>query len=164
MTTIRRATLDDLDAVCRIAKVVGDAHHAAHPDVFAPPGDAARDADHWRRAIDGPGAACFVPVVDGSVVGYVAVHCQDDTHTLLAGARVARVQSIGVDAAHRSQGIGRRLMAAAEAWAVERGATDFRLQVWTFNARAVALYESLGFSTQLLTMRKPLSLARRPSP
>jgi N-acetylglutamate synthase len=48
---------------------------------------------------------------------------------------------------HRRQGLARAVLAEALDWAASRGATTAYLQVVADNRPAVALYESLGFST-----------------
>ncbi|NSL54266.1 GNAT family N-acetyltransferase [Uliginosibacterium sp. IMCC34675] len=67
-----------------------------------------------------------------------------------------RIGSVGVAAEHRGKGVGRALVALAEAWAARRGAADMRLQVWSFNERAMALYEELGYSVRSHVLGKRL--------
>lgn len=52
---------------------------------------------------------------------------------------------MGVLAAYRGQGIGRRLMAATLAHARSQGLTRVELEVRADNAPAIRLYESMGF-------------------
>ena len=47
----------------------------------------------------------------------------------------------------RRQGLARTVMAALFSWSAELGATTAYLQVLGDNSRALALYESLGFTT-----------------
>jgi ribosomal protein S18 acetylase RimI-like enzyme len=53
--------------------------------------------------------------------------------------------SLAVDDAVRGQGVGRRLMDAAEAWLAERGAPVVRLLVEGSNAKVAAFYERCGY-------------------
>ncbi|MNP83330.1 putative acetyltransferase [compost metagenome] len=53
-----------------------------------------------------------------------------------------------VDEGHRSQGIGKALIAHCDDWARARDATQIKLEVMSFNDRAKSLYESLGFKRQ----------------
>jgi ribosomal protein S18 acetylase RimI-like enzyme len=48
----------------------------------------------------------------------------------------------------RREGLGRRLMEAAEAWLRDRGAPKLQLMVRTGNAEALAFYEALGLERQ----------------
>jgi ribosomal protein S18 acetylase RimI-like enzyme len=48
----------------------------------------------------------------------------------------------------RREGLGRRLMDAAEAWLRERGAPKLQLMVRASNAEALGFYETLGLERQ----------------
>ena len=48
----------------------------------------------------------------------------------------------------RREGLGRQLMAAAEAWLRERGAPKLQLMVRTSNEAALGFYETLGLERQ----------------
>jgi GNAT superfamily N-acetyltransferase len=61
------------------------------------------------------------------------------------GCLVAQVESVFVDSAHRSQGIGRRLLQHAIELARERGALRVQLTSNLKRARAHRFYERLGF-------------------
>jgi GNAT superfamily N-acetyltransferase len=56
-------------------------------------------------------------------------------------------RSIEVAPEHRRQGLARAIMAALLEWGAELGATTAYLQVLGHNAPALALYESMGFTT-----------------
>ena len=55
---------------------------------------------------------------------------------------------MGVVAAHRGMGLGRRLLDATLAAAWETGLTRIELEVYADNAAAVRLYESAGFELE----------------
>ena len=153
--SLREATADDLPAICVLGEAVNALHHEAWPQVFATPGDPLRHAAHWQQSIAAEQATIFVVELAGRVVGFVTVGVQQDNHLLLQPTRYARIGSISVAPDCQGQGLGRRLMNAAEAWARQHGAPDIRLTVWAFNQRALALYEELGFEvrSQLLGKR-----------
>lgn len=155
----RTATLEDLPAICRLGAEVNDIHHQAFPDVFAAPGADMRDAEHWTQSLVGDAVATWV-AEDSGVVGFLTVGMHTESHSLLQPVRIGRVGSVCVAAGYRSRGIGRALMALAEDWVVHRGGTEVRLTVWAFNARAVSLYEELGFEVRSQLMAKRL---RRPT-
>jgi GNAT superfamily N-acetyltransferase len=55
------------------------------------------------------------------------------------------IHDIAVTAQCRGRGVGRALMAAAEAYAKERGCCKLTLEVLEGNTRAIGLYRSVGF-------------------
>lgn len=69
---------------------------------------------------------------------------------------VAWVWDIEIDAAQRGKGFGRATMRAAEEWARDAGYESLALNVFGFNTVARSLYESMGFETTSLQMRKAL--------
>lgn len=50
-----------------------------------------------------------------------------------------------VTPAHRGRGVARAVLAALEAWAVERGATAARLETGVRQPEAIALYRACGY-------------------
>ena len=72
--------------------------------------------------------------------------------------RDAFLTELYVVAAHRGRGIGRKGLAAAEAFAKAGGAHALHLLVRHDNAPARALYDSAGFRAQpRLVMTRPLA-------
>ena len=57
----------------------------------------------------------------------------------------------------RNRGIGRALIARAEAFAREQGASWLRISVLARNEVARSLYESSGFQERLILLEKALS-------
>jgi L-amino acid N-acyltransferase YncA/8-oxo-dGTP pyrophosphatase MutT (NUDIX family) len=135
MVRIRPALAADAGAIWRIFQPVvaaGDSY------VFA--ADTTRaDAESYFL---GPGVPTFVADVDGRVEGFYKVipNCRD------RGAHVANA-SFMVDPASAGRGIGRALGRHCLQEARDRGyvAMQFNFVVST-NARAVALWQSLGFA------------------
>lgn len=68
----------------------------------------------------------------------------------------AAVGELFVEPARRGEGIARRLLARAEAHAVEQGGERLRVQVLAANAAARRLYEGIGFRDRLVELEKPL--------
>jgi putative acetyltransferase len=104
-----------------------------------------RAAD-WKRKLESPPEGLFslVAVAGGKVIGAAGLH--RDAHP--ARAHVASV-GIAVHDAHSGKGAGRALMGGlidqADNWI---GYRRLELTVFTHNARAIALYEGLGFERE----------------
>lgn len=154
---IRDATMADLPSICALGQEVNLLHHDAWPEIFAGPSDPERDRTLWAQSIDGPQVATFVEERFGEVVAFITVSVVDESHSLLQPMRYARVGSVCVAANLRGQGIGRILMTHAEQWAFARGATDMRLNVWTFNRSAMDFYAELGYVVRSQLLGKPLA-------
>ena len=126
-----------------------------------------------RDVVEALASAAFAHLLpDGTLLpGHAIHHLLDDD-----GERVGRIwlgphpQEPGVahlydlhlEEGHRGRGLGRAAIERAHAWAAEAGYTDVVLHVFAANRVAVRLYESLGYATTDLVMRR--SLRTGPSP
>nr|BAL56602.1 GCN5-related N-acetyltransferase [uncultured prokaryote] len=78
---------------------------------------------------------------DGQVVGWIHVHfCLQ-----VIADREAEIGGLVVDQAHRSRGIGARLVREAEEWARARGCAGLTVRANVVRERAHAFYRRLGF-------------------
>ena len=75
------------------------------------------------------------------VRGWLHVSAQHE----LTSPVTAEVRGLVVEADCRSRGIGRRLLEAAEAWAVTRGCRAMRVRSNTVRTRARTFYERAGY-------------------
>lgn len=69
---------------------------------------------------------------------------------------LAFIFDILITEAARGQGLGRRLLIAAEDWAREGSFTAMSLHVFGANTNAISLYESQGYEVTDLLMRRAL--------
>jgi ribosomal protein S18 acetylase RimI-like enzyme len=92
----------------------------------------------FRRFLAAGTATLIVCDIAGEVVGYALVLFRE-------GTPVARLYSIAVAPAVAGQGIGKALLAAAEAAATERHCVLMRLEVHSANTPAIALYRRSGY-------------------
>jgi ribosomal protein S18 acetylase RimI-like enzyme len=92
----------------------------------------------FRHFLASDTASCLVAERDGELLGYVLVLFHGRT-------ALARLYSMAVAPEHRSQGLGRVLLNAAEAVALDGGAAIMRLEVHPANFAAIALYRRAGY-------------------
>jgi ribosomal protein S18 acetylase RimI-like enzyme len=78
----------------------------------------------------------FVARVDESVAGYVALRPVGDA---------VRIDQLFVAPHHAGEGVGRRLLAHAEGYAISTGADALEIVVEEDNERAAAFYRRSGF-------------------
>lgn len=67
-----------------------------------------------------------------------------------SGTTVAGIETINVDPVFQKQGIGQRLLTAAELYLRTRGIRRIRLEVAITNHAAITLYEHAGFQKSML--------------
>jgi ribosomal-protein-alanine acetyltransferase len=123
--TIRKARLDDLDAVEAIENSVFDSDQLSRASL--------------RRYMNVPSAAMVVAQEDKAITGYALVGFR-------RGSKIGRLYSIAVDKARAGRGVGRALLTASEAAAKKRKCNLFALEVRADNPRAIALYEKNGYA------------------
>jgi hypothetical protein len=128
---IRAVAAADLDAIVALWRVV-------FPE-YADPDRPQRNpvANIERKLAFGDGLFWLAEDERGRIAG-----------TVMAGYDGHRgwIYSLGVAPAQRRRGIGRALMAFAEAQLRARGCPKINLQVLTANAASVAFYRALGYA------------------
>lgn len=72
------------------------------------------------------------------------------------GRRHAHISVIATTEAAEGSGVGRALLAHAEAWARERSLTLITLNVFASNSRARRFYEKAGWAPEMMKYVKPL--------
>ncbi|WP_242602350.1 GNAT family N-acetyltransferase [Legionella rowbothamii] len=85
----------------------------------------------------------FIAVCDGRVIGWCDISSLDRPVFAHVGSL-----GIGILAAYREQGIGKKLMQAAIQQAEQKGLTRIELTVREQNKPAIALYKKLGFEEE----------------
>lgn len=112
------------------------------------------DASYEKYFLNGsaaPGHDVLDVLEEGRAVGslWLGPHPSD-----LEG--VWYVWDVQIDAGERGRGLGRAAMLLAESHVQSRGGSALALNVFGFNTPARALYESLGYETTAVQMRKAL--------
>jgi GNAT superfamily N-acetyltransferase len=105
-----------------------------------------------------PDAVILLMEMSEQPIGFVEVYMKQDDASNQASVpyRYGYVQSLFVTASLRGRGLGRQLLASAEQWAWERGATLMKLQVWEFAAGPLGFYEKCDYRTLKRTLSKVL--------
>lgn len=126
----------------RVVTYLAPASGMAVPDGAAewPPSRTALDA--W--AAGGKIGPARLAVMERAALPKAAVALSGGAAFVAVNGDLAVVHALEVAASHRRQGLGRRLMGAAAAWAVGQGARDIALVVTDVNHAARALYDALG--------------------
>ena len=139
--SVRLATEQDAERVAALSMQLG--YPTSPGDTQRYLAQVERDSNH----------AVYVAALDGRVVGWVHVR------VMLHDKRVAEIEGLVVDEAHRGRGIGRLLAQASEQWMRERGCGTVHVRSSIVRKRAHHFYEGLGYENvgTSLTFRKMLS-------
>jgi GNAT superfamily N-acetyltransferase len=132
---VRPARADDAEAVASLLTEEG--YPTAPSDVV----------ERFIR-FEGPSGAVYVAALQDRPIGFVAVHAiprfeHDDV--------AVRVLALVVDPGARERGVGHLLMAAAEAFAEERGAAFLEVTAGRHRPDARQLYEAMGYDGSVTT-------------
>ncbi len=149
---IRAATTSDLRSLEQLFDEVDAHHRVLLPERFRAPDGPARSEQHLLGLVTGPDSAVLLADDGGDAIGFATVLVRDPPPVpVFVPKRIGVVDSLGVARRARKRGVGRALMAAAEAWLRERGARDLELTVYEANPEAIAFYEAIGY--RLLSRR-----------
>lgn len=151
--------MDDYAQLCELWREGDALHHQFVPDVFGPPVDQPRPREMVSRQINGDQSAILVADAGpGMLLGLVLIEVRDAPPLpAFVQKRTGHVNELVVRSTARRQGVGRALMGRAADWLAERGAAEIRLNVWEWNAGAIAFYRELGYENGWLMMRKRLT-------
>ncbi len=158
--SIRKANLEDYQALCELCAEVDALHHEALPHVFREPSEPARTKESVSNIIASEEAALFIAESNqpyGKVIGFVHVEVREAPDApILVPQRYGWIQDIVVAKDWRRLGVGQKLAQRAEGWLLEHGVHEVRLWVWEFNEGATAFYEETGYTTASRMMWKAL--------
>jgi GNAT superfamily N-acetyltransferase len=144
MISIRRMTVEDIPASQNLLSQLGFRMEIS---------EARGRFDAIARSDD---QAVMVAADDGRIIAL----CHLFAHAPLGHPPEAVLQALVVDPAARGSGVGKRMMAAAEAWAAVFGCRSVTLGSDVSPPDAHAFYQSLGYRNEATSdqMRRPLGV------
>lgn len=155
---IAPARPDDLTLVERFVGLIQEHERARVPEL-RPAAEVAADYARWLVAEVAARGGVLLLAWDGdAAVGLVAAWPARDDDPLLEPAHREHgyVSDIAVAGTHRRRGVGRALLAAAEAAMAERGCRQMRICSKAGNAEALAAYAAAGYEAYEVTLWKRL--------
>jgi GNAT superfamily N-acetyltransferase len=135
---VRRMTSGDADEVAALCEQLGEP--ASPPQIVHRLGLIVERRDH---------AAFVAENEDERIVGWVHVY----GHVLLAEEAFAEIGGLVVERRERGQGVGRLLVATAEAWARDAGYDELRVAPQMARESAHEFFERLGYARTAATVQ-----------
>lgn len=125
---IRQATAEDLEIICKIEK-------ACFPGLTAYP------KSQLAYLILNANSSTLVETENKVISGFIIV-------TYRKGSQIGSIETIDVEPNHQKQGVGLRLLEAAESDMKKHKAKFSQLQVSIGNQAALNLYKKAGYTTK----------------
>ena len=152
----RRADSNDIPALASLLRQVLEVHAEGRPDLFRS-GTRKYTNEELAALLADPCRPVFVAVANGEVKGYAfCIHEEERGSHVLYPIRTLYVDDLCVDENERGQGIGRALYEEVCRYARGAGFERITLNVWSFNAPAMAFYERMGMTPMKTTMEQKL--------
>jgi ribosomal protein S18 acetylase RimI-like enzyme len=145
--TVRRARRDDIDALAPLFD--------AYRRFYEQPGDIALASAFLDERLERGDSVIFVAEAEQQLLGFCQLY---PSWCSVAAARIFVLYDLFVGDGVRRAGVGRQLMLAAQAFGRAAGAARLDLSTARTNARAQALYESLGWRRDDVFLTYSLSL------
>ncbi len=108
--------------------------------------------------LESPDMATFFAEADGDAIGFALASIRRDPVSGATTNPVGYLEGIYVEDGHRGRGMAAALLAACEAWAGEKGVTEFGSDCLLENDMSLAFHTATGFveASRLICFIKPL--------
>ena len=159
--TIRQAVPEDAGGITRPFLESAEYHARLDPERYFSPAVEVVSA-RYREGRQHPSpedgeAITFVAELGNEIVGFVDARLQRSLDAMHREMIYCHIAEIAVYARYQNQGIGGRLLRAAEDWGHAQGATFASLEYHAANTRAASFYQqSMGYRVAAMTAIKPL--------
>lgn len=145
--SVRLAKENELERVNELRRQVNDLHVKGRPDIFKP-GFPKELSDHVYTIWSDPRQRIVVCERGGLICGFAVLnHITRPETPFMTERDYLDIDEFCVDAAYRRTGVGTELMQFIRSYAEELGFSRIELNMWEFNADALAFYEEIGFTT-----------------
>lgn len=147
---VRKASLDDYEAMIALFDELDDIHRQARPDFFRAFDGPVRTREQIEQWLIAPNSTVLMAQSGQAVVGLAVLLTRPASQFVGAvPRRVVEVDNLVVRADRRGRRIGHRLLDAAREWSQRRHATHLEVAVHAFNREARRFYEEFGFAPSI---------------
>jgi ribosomal protein S18 acetylase RimI-like enzyme len=159
--TIRPAVSEDADGIARTYLESAEYHAGLDPERYWVPAVEtilARYREGRQHVPDaGADSITLVAELSGEIVGFIDARLERSADAMHRAMVYCHVVEIAVSSPHQNQGIGGRLLLAAEDWGRRRGAEFASLEYLAANTRASLFYQRrMGYRVASITGIKRL--------
>ena len=146
--TVRKATLDDVPTLLRFEQGVVETERPFDPTLKPHP----NYYYNIPRMIEDPLVQLVVAEFGGQLVGCGYARIEASKH-YLRHEKHAYLGFMYVDPEWRGKNINQMIIDNLRLWAIAKGLTEMRLEVYVENLAAIKAYEKAGFNQLLVQMR-----------
>jgi ribosomal protein S18 acetylase RimI-like enzyme len=153
---IRPAAPEDADGIARTFLESAEFHSELDPERYFTPAHETISA-RYRGGRQHPSdanreAITLVAELSGEIVGFIDARLDESPDAMHRDIIYCHIAEIAVRREHRNQGIGKRLLRAAEDWGRRLGAEFASLEYHAANAQANSFYqERMGYHSAAIT-------------
>ena len=149
--TTRKATLADMDTLLKFEQGVITAERPFDPTLK----ENHINYYNLNELITAPHIQLVVAELDGELIGsgYARI---ENSKIYLRHQQHAYLGFMYVLPQHRGKGVNKMVINALKEWAVSKGITELRLEVYYKNTPAIKAYEKVGFISHMIQMRQGL--------
>lgn len=141
--TIRRATLNDIPAVCTLSQSLFE-HERQFTDEFNMQWSHGEDGvKFFTKSLKSRSSFILLALDGEKIIGYILMKLERVSWRVYNP--MAELTNLSVDPMYRGQGVGTKLFQHAKAIMKKRGVKRISVQALTDNVRAVKFYETMGF-------------------
>ncbi len=148
---VRKAEVDDLDRLLEFEQGVIETERPFDPSLKR------ENTRYYDMAamLAAPQVRVVVAELDGELIGsgYARI---EDSKPYLTHDRHSYMGFMFTVPEHRGKGVNQKIIDNLEQWSLSQGVTEMRLEVYTDNLAAIRAYEKIGYSVNVLKMRKSL--------
>jgi len=153
---IRNAVPEDADGIARIFLESAEYHAELDPERYLIPAVETIVA-RYRNVPAGSDVLILVAELNGEIVGFLDARLEHSPDAMHRDMTFCHIAEVAVRLSSRSQGIGGRLLSAAEDWGRQRGAEFASLEYHDANTRAGSFYrDRMGYRSASVTVLKRL--------
>jgi len=156
---IRPAVVEDADGIVRTYLESAEYHAGLDPERYWVPAVetiSARYREERQLTDAGADSITLVAELTGEIVGFIDARLQRSEDAMHRAMVYCHVVEIAVSSRHQNQGIGGRLLRAAEDWGRQQGASFASLEYLAANTRASLFYQRMGYRVASITAIKSL--------